>query len=104
MKYPATIVRFIFLGLFIYIIMSGKMMFWLGIFAISLIIGIFSARVYCGYVCPMNTLMLPTEWLSKKNKTKKQYRAKMARIWKNNLGLVDCICWNDDYLQKSSVN
>ena len=68
MKYPATIVRFIFLGLFIYIIMSGKMMLWLGIFALSLIIGIFSARVYCGYVCPMNTLMLLTEWLSKKTK------------------------------------
>lgn len=66
MKHVATIVRLIFLGLFIYLIVSGKTMFWLGIFAISLIGGVFFGRVYCGYVCPMNTLMIPTDWVSKK--------------------------------------
>jgi ferredoxin-type protein NapH len=25
-------------------------------------------RIYCGYVCPMNTLMIPVEWLSAKLK------------------------------------
>ncbi|MFT5873916.1 MAG: ferredoxin-type protein NapH [Clostridium sp.] len=66
MRHVATIVRLIFLGIFIYLIISGEMMLWLVIFAISLIVGVFFGRVYCGYVCPMNTLMIPTEWVSKK--------------------------------------
>lgn len=66
MKYVATIVRLIFLALFVYLIIFGKMMLWFGIFAISLIVGVFFGRMYCGYVCPMNTLMILTEWVSKK--------------------------------------
>ena len=43
-------------------------MLWLAMFGASLVIALFFGRVYCGYVCPMNTLMLPAEWLSKKMK------------------------------------
>jgi polyferredoxin len=41
-------------------------MLWLGLYAVSLIIAVFFGRVYCGYVCPMNTVIRPTEKLSKK--------------------------------------
>lgn len=36
MKHVVTLIRFASLGLFVYSITSGKMMLWLGIFAISL--------------------------------------------------------------------
>ncbi len=68
MKYLITTVRILFLGLFIFLISKGKPMLWFVLFTISLIGALFFGRVYCGYVCPMNTLMLPTERLSKKLK------------------------------------
>lgn len=68
MKYLIATVRILFLGLFLFLIIMGKPMLWLGVFAISLIAALFFGRVYCGYICPMNTLMIPTEPLSKKLK------------------------------------
>lgn len=68
MKYIISIVRILFLVLFLFLILNGKMMLWFGLFGASLIMGIIFGRVYCGYACPMNTLMIPTEWLSEKLK------------------------------------
>lgn len=67
-KYIITIVRFLFMVLFVFLLANGKMMLWLGLFAVSLLSALIFGRIYCGYVCPMNTLMIPTEWLSKKLK------------------------------------
>lgn len=68
MKRIATIIRIFFLTLFVYLIFTGNMMLWLALFGVSLIAAIFFGRVYCGYMCPMNTVMLPTDWVSKKLK------------------------------------
>lgn len=68
MKYIATIIRILFLALFIFLLVNGKVLLWLALFAVSLIAALIFGRVYCGYVCPMNTLMIPVEWLSKKLK------------------------------------
>lgn len=68
MKYLANIVRILFLALFIFLLVNGKVILWLALFAVSLIAALIFGRVYCGYVCPMNTLMIPVEWLSKKLK------------------------------------
>jgi len=42
------------------------MVLWLGIFGVSLLLALLFGRVFCGWICPMNTIMIPTEWLSKK--------------------------------------
>ncbi|MDD4189415.1 MAG: 4Fe-4S binding protein [Eubacteriales bacterium] len=68
MKYAANIIRILFLALFIFLLANGKVFLWLALFGISLIAALFFGRIYCGYVCPMNTLMIPAEWLSKKLK------------------------------------
>lgn len=68
MKYMANIIRILFLALFIFLLVNGKVVLWLALFAASLIAALIFGRVYCGYVCPMNTLMIPIEWLSKKLK------------------------------------
>jgi ferredoxin-type protein NapH len=76
MKITANAVRILFLVLFLALIIQGKMMLWLALFGISLILALFFGRVYCGYVCPMNTLMIPTEALSKKMKLQKVHAPK----------------------------
>ncbi|MGI6679642.1 MAG: 4Fe-4S binding protein [Dehalobacterium sp.] len=43
-------------------------MLWLVLYGASLLVSLLFGRVYCGYVCPMNTVMIPTEKLSKKLK------------------------------------
>ena len=80
MKYIATIVRILFLALFLFLLVKGKVLLWLALFAVSLSAALIFGRVYCGYVCPMNTLMLPVEWLSKKLKLQ---TAKTPRWLKN---------------------
>jgi polyferredoxin len=66
MKYAVTITRVLFLALFLFLLTQGKIMLWLGLFGISLLAALVFGRVYCGYVCPMNTLMIPTNWIAKK--------------------------------------
>ena len=68
MKYIITTIRVLFFVLFIFLLLNGKMMLWLALYAVSLLAALLFGRIYCGYVCPMNTLMIPTEWLSKKLK------------------------------------
>ncbi len=68
MKYIANIIRILFLALFLFLIANGKVMLWLVLFAVRLIAVLIFGRVYCGYVCPLNTLIVPVEWLSKKLK------------------------------------
>ena len=68
MKYITNIIRILFLALFIFLLVNGKVVLWLALFGVSLVIALIFGRIYCGYVCPMNTLMIPTEWLSKKLK------------------------------------
>lgn len=68
MKYIVNIIRIFFLGLFLFLLVNGKVMLWLALYAGSLIVTLIFGRVYCGYICPMNTLMIPVEWVSKKLK------------------------------------
>lgn len=74
MKYIVTIIRLAFLALFLFLLINGKTMLWLALFGISLVAALIFGRVYCAYACPMNTVMAPVEWLSKKlnTQTKKQ--------------------------------
>lgn len=65
-----TLIRLLFLALFVVLIANGEMTLWLALFAISLVAELVFGRFYCGYVCPMNTVMIPTDWLSRKWKIK----------------------------------
>ena len=71
MKYIIKIIQLGFLALFLFLLAKGKMIVWLALFAFTLVLSLAFGRIYCGYVCPMNTLMIPTEWLSDKLKIKK---------------------------------
>ncbi|MFO7887434.1 MAG: 4Fe-4S binding protein [Eubacteriales bacterium] len=57
-----------FLAAFVFIMVIGQVQLWLGIFLISLLLAPFLGRIYCGYICPINTLTEATQKISKKNK------------------------------------
>ncbi len=65
-KVSINLTRIIFLGIFIWIVTKGAMVIWLGLFGVTLLLALLLGRVFCGWICPMNTVMIPTEWLSKK--------------------------------------
>lgn len=66
MKKLATLIRLVFLGLFIFLVIKGKPMLWLALYGIGLLSTILFGRYYCGYICPMNTVMRPADWLANK--------------------------------------
>ena len=66
MKTLATLIRLAFLGLFIFLVVQSKPMLWLVLYVIGLITTFLFGRYYCGYICPMNTIMRPIDWLAKK--------------------------------------
>ncbi|HBN97588.1 MAG TPA: hypothetical protein DDZ66_14970 [Firmicutes bacterium] len=66
MKSLTTVIRVLFLILFLLLVWKGKMMLWLALFAVSLGLALFFGRVYCGYVCPMHTLMIPAEKIGRR--------------------------------------
>lgn len=62
------IIQYLSLAGFAFLVSQGKMTLWLGVFAAGLLLSFVFGRGYCGYVCPMNAVMRPAEWLSKKLK------------------------------------
>ncbi|MBV1758417.1 MAG: 4Fe-4S binding protein [Dethiosulfatibacter sp.] len=68
MKMARVLIQIIFLGIFLVIIKNGNMVLWLGIFLLSLLGAAMFGRFYCGYLCPMNTVMGFTGKIAKKLK------------------------------------
>ena len=66
MKYAGNLMRVLFFTLFLFLLAKEKVFLWLLLFAASLFIALVWGSVYCGYVCPINTVMILAERLSKK--------------------------------------
>lgn len=69
-SYIINSIRFLFFVLFFVLLKNDKLIIWLLLFAASLLLARLFGRFYCGYVCPMNTLMIPTDNFAKKLKIK----------------------------------
>ncbi|MCK4259672.1 MAG: 4Fe-4S binding protein [Halanaerobiales bacterium] len=59
-------IQIIFLGIFLFLMVTGKAQFWMGFIFISILLSTFFGRFYCGWACPINTLIRPVNWLKKK--------------------------------------
>ena len=62
------------LAFFIFLTLSGKVQVWMGLFVFSIFAALILGRVYCGWICPINTVMRGVSWV------KKKLRIKSARI------------------------
>ncbi len=71
MQAARRISQIIFLGIFILLMVSGKAQFWMGFIFTSIVLAAFLGRFYCGWACPINTLMGPVNILGKKLGTQK---------------------------------
>jgi len=60
------ILQIIFLVLFIVLIVIGKIQIWMGLFVAGVIISLFFSRLYCGWICPINTMTRSVSWVKKK--------------------------------------
>lgn len=49
--------QIVFLLLFVILVVTGKVQLWMGIFILSVILALFFGRFYCGWLCPINTVM-----------------------------------------------
>lgn len=60
------LIQIIFLILFLLFIINNKVQLWMGIFIFSIAASFLLGRIYCGWICPINTLMKVVTWLKKK--------------------------------------
>jgi len=77
-----VIVEIVFLALFLFLLKNKDLQRWFLIFGIGLLGALFLGRVYCGWVCPMETLFRPINWLYSKLRIK---RLKTPAVFKNNI-------------------
>ena len=54
-----------FLAIFITLMITGKAQFWMAFIFASIILATFFGRYYCGWACPINTLITPVDKLSR---------------------------------------
>jgi ferredoxin-type protein NapH len=50
-------VRVLFLAAFVVLVLTGRVKLWMGIFALGVVASFFTGRIYCGWICPMNSVM-----------------------------------------------
>jgi len=60
------IVQGVFLLGFFLLLTLGRMQAWVILLGLGLLLGVFWGRVYCGWVCPMGTVMRFETWIYQK--------------------------------------
>lgn len=65
-KTVQIILQVLFLALFIFLIVNGKVQVWMGLFVAAILSTFLLGRVYCGWVCPINTVMRAVTWVKRK--------------------------------------
>lgn len=64
----------VFLALFVLLTLSGRAQAWMGVFALSILATLLLGRFYCGWICPIHTIMRSVAW------SKRKLRIPNARI------------------------
>jgi hypothetical protein len=65
MRHWGNWVRGFMFALFVVLMINQKVQLWLGLFLFTLILARWLGRLYCGYICPLNTSMLVAEKIKK---------------------------------------
>ena len=59
-------IQILFLALFVVLAINGKIQIWMGIFVLSALASLVFSRFYCGWLCPIHTVLKPVTWAKKK--------------------------------------
>lgn len=60
------IIQILSFVIFIALMILGKAQFWMALIFLSIFLSTFFGRFYCGWICPINTLLRPVRFISKK--------------------------------------
>lgn len=60
------LVQILLLALFVLLMVNGKAQVWMGFIFLSILLSSVFGRFYCGWACPINTLIRPINWLKVK--------------------------------------
>ncbi len=60
------LIQIVILGLFVALIVTGKVQLWMGLVLLGIIAALIFSRLYCGWICPINTAMRAVSWVKKK--------------------------------------
>lgn len=60
------IAQLVFFGIFMVLMITGRAQIWMGFIFLSIILAAFFGRFYCGWACPINTLIRPANWIAKR--------------------------------------
>jgi len=71
--------QLVFLFIIVILWKIGKMQLWMGLFLLMVINALFVGRLYCGWFCPIHTLLLPVEWMKRRGKLIKRDIPEWAR-------------------------
>ncbi|WP_332447283.1 4Fe-4S binding protein [Sphaerochaeta sp.] len=56
--------------LFVFLVLQGKVQLWMAVFLVSTLLVLFFSRLYCGWLCPINSVLIPVSLLKKKLRVK----------------------------------
>jgi polyferredoxin len=59
------ITQILFLGIFVLLFFTKRMQLWIFIFGAGVLVSVFFSRFYCGWVCPIGSLMGVQTWIYK---------------------------------------
>ncbi|MDD4360028.1 MAG: 4Fe-4S binding protein [Syntrophaceticus sp.] len=57
--------QLLFLLLFLILVIQGKSLMWMSVLPIAAILTVMFGRFYCGWICPINTLMEISNWIGR---------------------------------------
>ena len=61
--YFRVVVEVLFLGLFAFFVYLNKVQMWLPVFGVGIVLSLVFSRFYCGWMCQMNTIFRPINWI-----------------------------------------
>ncbi len=65
-KYLRIMSQLLFLTLFLFLLYMGNLQLWIVVFIIGVAASLGLGRLYCGWICPMDTMARPINWLKDK--------------------------------------
>jgi polyferredoxin len=56
--------------LFVFFLVQGRIQIWLLLFGGFVVLSLFFGRIYCGWICPIKTVLRPILWIKRKLRIK----------------------------------
>ncbi len=75
------ITQLIFLALFLVLILSGRVQLWAALLLLGVMASLVVSRIYCGWLCPINTVINKVTWLKSKLGIRNLKAQKLSKPW-----------------------